>query len=168
MIYCLHVWKCKLNLTSCVCCSSTVEQEQIQKRTFTNWVNAQLSKVSCVSEPWPLHTVCLQHHLWLRNLSWFEKKTSTKDLQCVEGLVYIRILSVQTNIPSCLKGLNVVRLMIINTHSQLCHMKPNQRYGKSPAGNYMQTIFSLFNAEEIHISRWDSLSVSMLYVTAHS
>lgn len=25
---------------------STVEQEQIQKKTFTNWVNAQLAKVS--------------------------------------------------------------------------------------------------------------------------
>lgn len=26
--------------------ASTVEQEQIQKKTFTNWVNAQLAKVS--------------------------------------------------------------------------------------------------------------------------
>lgn len=33
--------------------SLTVEQEQIQKKTFTNWVNAQLAKVSCVSELWP-------------------------------------------------------------------------------------------------------------------
>lgn len=29
---------------------STVEQEQIQKKTFTNWVNAQLAKVSCTSD----------------------------------------------------------------------------------------------------------------------
>lgn len=29
--------------------SSTVEQEQIQKKTFTNWVNAQLAKVSRVT-----------------------------------------------------------------------------------------------------------------------
>lgn len=31
-----------------------MEQEQIQKKTFTNWVNAQLAKVSRVSELWPL------------------------------------------------------------------------------------------------------------------
>uniref|UniRef100_A0A8C2X856 Calponin-homology (CH) domain-containing protein n=1 Tax=Cyclopterus lumpus TaxID=8103 RepID=A0A8C2X856_CYCLU len=41
----LHI----LNVTLCVCSSSTVEQEQIQKKTFTNWVNAQLAKVSRVS-----------------------------------------------------------------------------------------------------------------------
>uniref|UniRef100_A0A3B1J6L3 Calponin-homology (CH) domain-containing protein n=1 Tax=Astyanax mexicanus TaxID=7994 RepID=A0A3B1J6L3_ASTMX len=28
--------------------SSAVEQEQVQKRTFTNWINAQLSKVKHV------------------------------------------------------------------------------------------------------------------------
>lgn len=43
--------KCKIHfarmeITMSISVALTVEHEQIQKRTFTNWINAQLSKVS--------------------------------------------------------------------------------------------------------------------------
>lgn len=39
-----------VSVRACVCVRArAVEQEQIQKRTFTNWVNAQLAKVSARS-----------------------------------------------------------------------------------------------------------------------
>uniref|UniRef100_A0A3Q4BJW0 Calponin-homology (CH) domain-containing protein n=1 Tax=Mola mola TaxID=94237 RepID=A0A3Q4BJW0_MOLML len=49
---CSHFVYCIIQLLFflcvCVCLSVPlkVEHEQIQKRTFTNWINAQLSKVS--------------------------------------------------------------------------------------------------------------------------
>jgi len=62
----------------------TVEQEQIQKRTFTNWINAQLSKVN------PRTTHNLREWLWLWSLirlnwgsGWIaESLVSTEGLFC--------------------------------------------------------------------------------------